>query len=70
VAAVAYNDTSAEEGEQHTIRSILDQDKTAAGVMCWLKVHYYEQASNMPLMKDILGFVATLGKLNDDNLSR
>jgi len=24
----------------------------------------------MPLMKDILGFVATLGKVNDDNLSR
>ncbi|GJN06563.1 hypothetical protein PR202_ga24303 [Eleusine coracana subsp. coracana] len=26
--------------------------------------------SKMPLMKDILGFVATLGKVNDDNLSR
>ncbi|OEL35052.1 Protein DEFECTIVE IN MERISTEM SILENCING 3 [Dichanthelium oligosanthes] len=70
VAAVANNDTSAQEAEQRTIRSILDQDKTAAGIICQLKVHHYELASRMPLMKDILGFVATLGKVNDDNLSR
>ncbi|KAK3163201.1 hypothetical protein QOZ80_1AG0000490 [Eleusine coracana subsp. coracana] len=70
VAAVANNDTSAQEGEQLTIQSILDHDKTAAGIMCQLKVRHYLLASKMPLMKDILGFVATLGKVNDDNLSR
>ncbi|PUZ58857.1 hypothetical protein GQ55_5G541300 [Panicum hallii var. hallii] len=70
VAAVATNDTSTEEAEQRTIRSILDQDKTAAALVCQLKVRYHERTSNMPLMKDILGFVATLGKVNDDHLSR
>jgi len=69
-AAVATNDTSTEEAEQRTIRSILDQDKTAAAIVCQLKVRYHERTSHMPLMKDILGFVATLGKVNDDNLSR
>jgi len=70
MAAVANNDTSAQEAEQRTIRSILNQDKTAAGIICQLKVRHHELASKMPLMKDILGFVATLGKVNNDNLSR
>ncbi|XP_062232021.1 protein DEFECTIVE IN MERISTEM SILENCING 3-like [Phragmites australis] len=70
VAAVANNDTSAQEAEQRTIRSVLNLDKTAAGIICQLKVRHYQLASKMPLMKDILGFVATLGKVNDDNLSR
>ncbi|KAK3155150.1 hypothetical protein QOZ80_2BG0199510 [Eleusine coracana subsp. coracana] len=70
VAAVANNDTSAQESEQLTIQSILDKDKTAAGIICQLKIRHYLLASKMPLMKDILGFVATLGKVNDDNLSR
>lgn len=42
VAAVVNNDTSAQEDEQHTIRSILDQGKTTT----------------------------TIGKVNNDNLSR
>nr|CAB3475627.1 unnamed protein product [Digitaria exilis] len=70
VAAVANNDTSAQEDEQRTIKSILDQDNTAAAIICQMKVRYHERTSNMALMKDILGFVATLGKVNDDNLSR
>ncbi|TVU42723.1 hypothetical protein EJB05_09144, partial [Eragrostis curvula] len=70
VVAVANNDTSSLESERRTIRGILDQDKTAAGIICLLKVHQYEEASKMPLMNNILGFVATLGKVNDDNLSR
>lgn len=70
VAAFANNDTSAQEDEQRTIESILDQDNTAAAIICQMKVRYHERTSNMALMKDILGFVATLGKVNDDNLSR
>ncbi|WVZ72956.1 hypothetical protein U9M48_021336 [Paspalum notatum var. saurae] len=70
MAAVVNNDTSAQEAEQRTIQSILDQDKTVAAVICQLKVRHYERASKTPVMKDILGFVATLGKVNDDNLSR
>lgn len=63
------NDTSAQEAEERTVRSILDQDRTAAAIICQLKLRS-ELASKMPLMKDILGFVATLGKVNNDNLSR
>ncbi|RCV23423.1 hypothetical protein SETIT_5G005100v2 [Setaria italica] len=69
VAAVMNNDTSAQEAEERTVRSILDQDRTAAAIICQLKLRS-ELASKMPLMKDILGFVATLGKVNNDNLSR
>ncbi|KAL6627114.1 hypothetical protein ACP70R_030840 [Stipagrostis hirtigluma subsp. patula] len=71
VAAVANNDTSAQEAEQRTIRSIIKQDKkTVASFLCQLKYDNYELAAKVPLTKDILGFVATLGKVNDDNLSR
>ncbi|TVU23047.1 hypothetical protein EJB05_32777 [Eragrostis curvula] len=68
-AASANNDTS-QEAEGRTIQSILDLDKTAAGIICQLKVDHHETASKMPLVKNILGIVATLGKVNDDNLSR
>jgi hypothetical protein len=70
VAAAANNNTSSQEGEQRTLQSILHQDKTATGILCQLKFRHYQLASKMPLMKDILGFVATLGQLNDDNFSR
>ncbi|KAF0917550.1 hypothetical protein E2562_020927 [Oryza meyeriana var. granulata] len=70
MAAIANNDTSVEEAEQRTIQSILNQDETAAGIICQLKVRHYQHASKLPLMKDVLGIVATLGKVNDDNLSR
>ncbi|CAO2194357.1 unnamed protein product [Urochloa humidicola] len=69
-AAVANIDTSAQEAEQRTIQGVLDQEKTAAAIICQMKVRYHESASKMPLMKNILGVVATLGKVNDDNLSR
>lgn len=70
MAAIANNDTSVEEAEQRTIQSILKQDETAAGIICQLKIRHYQHASKLPLMKDVLGVVATLGKINNDNLSR
>ncbi|KAL5221125.1 hypothetical protein ABZP36_025838 [Zizania latifolia] len=70
MAPITNNDTSVEEAEQRTIQSILNQDKTAAGIICQLKVRHYQQVSKMSLMKDVLGIVASLGKVNDDNLSR
>ncbi|XP_058100472.1 protein DEFECTIVE IN MERISTEM SILENCING 3-like isoform X2 [Magnolia sinica] len=56
--------------EQNTIEQILRQEKTAAGILCQLKTRHGAQASNLPLTKDVLGIVATLGKVNDDNHSR
>ncbi|KAG8045462.1 hypothetical protein GUJ93_ZPchr0008g12260 [Zizania palustris] len=70
MAPITNNDTSVEEAEQRSIQSILNQDKTAAGIICQLKVRHYQQVSKMSLMKDVLGIVASMGKVNDDNLSR
>ncbi|XP_068666639.1 protein DEFECTIVE IN MERISTEM SILENCING 3-like [Aristolochia californica] len=54
--------------EQQTTEQILKQ-KTVASIVCQLKVRYGPQASQMPLMKNVLGIVAMLGKVSDDNLS-
>ncbi|KAI5671288.1 hypothetical protein M9H77_11652 [Catharanthus roseus] len=56
--------------EEETIKNILRHANSAAGILCQLKTHHQVQASNIPWMKDVLGVVATLGKLLDDNLSR
>ncbi|KAK1277028.1 hypothetical protein QJS04_geneDACA019614 [Acorus gramineus] len=56
--------------EQQTVEQILQQDQTAAGLFFQLKLRHEAQASNLPFTKDVLGVVALLGKVNDDNLSR
>uniref|UniRef100_A0A1D1YP43 Protein DEFECTIVE IN MERISTEM SILENCING 3 n=1 Tax=Anthurium amnicola TaxID=1678845 RepID=A0A1D1YP43_9ARAE len=56
--------------EQQTIEHILMQDKTAAAIVCSMKIHHALQASKLLLIKDVLGVVATLGKVKDDNTSR
>ncbi|KAK1302475.1 hypothetical protein QJS10_CPB12g00829 [Acorus calamus] len=55
---------------KQTIEQILLQDQTAAGVFFQPKLRHEAQASNLPFTKDVLGVVALLGKVNDDNLSR
>ncbi|KAK9147249.1 hypothetical protein Scep_006006 [Stephania cephalantha] len=65
------NDSNKEfQNEEKTIEQILQQEKSAAGVVCQLRSHHGTQAPHLPLMKEVLGTVATLGKVNDDNLSR
>lgn len=64
------NDVSAIQSEQQTTGKILQQEKTAAGILCQMKIHHGLLASKLQLTKDVLGIVATLGKVNDDNLSR
>ncbi|XP_010267598.1 PREDICTED: protein DEFECTIVE IN MERISTEM SILENCING 3 isoform X2 [Nelumbo nucifera] len=56
--------------EEDTIEQILRQEKSAAGILCQLKMRHGTQASYLPLTKDVLGIVATLGKVDNDNLSR
>ena len=65
MAVIANNDTSAEEAKLRIIESIHNQDKTAASLVCQLRNY-----GTTSMMKDVLGVVATLGKVNDDNLSR
>ncbi|XP_042984093.1 protein DEFECTIVE IN MERISTEM SILENCING 3-like isoform X5 [Carya illinoinensis] len=56
--------------EEQTTEQILRHEKSAAGILCQLKTRHGTQASHLPLTKDVLGIVATLGTLDDDNLSR
>ncbi|KAF5771445.1 hypothetical protein HanRHA438_Chr14g0682641 [Helianthus annuus] len=51
---------------QATLEQIMQHQKSAASIVCQLKYNADPNSS----INDLLGVVATLGKLNDDNLSR
>eukprot|EP00258_Populus_trichocarpa_P010591 XP_002318428.3 protein DEFECTIVE IN MERISTEM SILENCING 3 isoform X1 [Populus trichocarpa] len=61
---------SSNPSEEETTKQILRHEKSAAGILCQLKMHHDTQTSHLSLTKDVLGVVATLGKVDDDNLSR
>lgn len=63
-------DHSHVESEEETVENIIKQEKSAAGILCVLKTRHGNQTSHLSLTKDVLGIVATLGKVDDDNLSR
>ncbi|XP_017238243.1 protein DEFECTIVE IN MERISTEM SILENCING 3 [Daucus carota subsp. sativus] len=48
----------------------LVEEKSAAGLICQLKARHDIPVSHSPPVKDVLGIVATLGYLDDENLSR
>lgn len=52
--------------EDATLKSILKHEKSAAAILYQLKRHRKQPAD----IKDVIGVVATLGKVNDANLSR
>uniref|UniRef100_A0A803L2J8 Protein DEFECTIVE IN MERISTEM SILENCING 3 n=1 Tax=Chenopodium quinoa TaxID=63459 RepID=A0A803L2J8_CHEQI len=62
--------TSHVQNEEETIKQILKHENSAAGIYCQLKNHHDSQTSNLSLCEDVLGIVASLGKVDDDNLSR
>ncbi|KAL8463540.1 hypothetical protein ACS0TY_034265 [Phlomoides rotata] len=63
------NDDSAHlESKEKTIQHILKYQKSAAALLC--KMTSEAQASDHFLIKDVVGIVATLGKVDDANLSR
>lgn len=55
---------------EETTEQILRHEKSAAGLFCQLRTGYITQAAHLTLTKDVLGIVAALGKVDDDNLSR
>lgn len=57
------------QSEEEIHEQILQHEKSAAGILCQLKARHGTQASHLTLTKDLLGIVATLGKVDDDNLS-
>lgn len=56
--------------EQNTIEQIVLQEKTAASIVTQLKLRNESVAVNSLINKGVLGIVATLAKVHDDNLSR
>ncbi|XP_022723430.1 protein DEFECTIVE IN MERISTEM SILENCING 3-like isoform X2 [Durio zibethinus] len=58
------------QSEEETTEQILRHEKSAAGILCQLKTRHGTQASHLTLTKDVLGPVAALGKVDDENLSR
>ncbi|TKY74088.1 DEFECTIVE IN MERISTEM SILENCING 3 [Spatholobus suberectus] len=56
--------------DEEVNKQILQHEKSAAGILCQLKICHGAQASHLTLTKDVVGIVATLGKVEDDNLSR
>ncbi|KAI3458002.1 hypothetical protein Pfo_014665 [Paulownia fortunei] len=58
------------ESEEETIQHILKYEKSAAALLCKMKCIPEAQVSDHSLTKDVLGVVATLGKVDNANLSR
>ncbi|XP_023533710.1 protein DEFECTIVE IN MERISTEM SILENCING 3-like isoform X3 [Cucurbita pepo subsp. pepo] len=68
---VAENEVhSHPQSEEETMEQIMRQEKSAAGIICRLNTHHGIQAYNITLTKDVLGIVARLGKVDDDNFGR
>ncbi|KAG8634322.1 hypothetical protein MANES_17G027400v8 [Manihot esculenta] len=61
---------SSNQSEEETLEQILRREKSAAGILCQLRLRHGTDASHLSLTKDVLGVVATLGRVDDDNLSR
>lgn len=56
--------------EAETIENILKHEESAAAIMCRMKSEAEALSMDHSLTKDVNGIVATLGKVDDDNLSR
>ncbi|XP_062091386.1 protein DEFECTIVE IN MERISTEM SILENCING 3-like isoform X2 [Humulus lupulus] len=56
--------------EEETRENILKIENSAAGLLCWLNSHHATQGLDLGFTKDVLGIVATLARVEDDNLSR
>ncbi|XVE58364.1 hypothetical protein DITRI_Ditri04bG0163900 [Diplodiscus trichospermus] len=58
------------QSEEETAEQICQHEKSAAAILCHLKTRQGTQAINLTLTNDVLGAVATLGNVDDENLSR
>ncbi|XP_065878553.1 protein DEFECTIVE IN MERISTEM SILENCING 3-like isoform X2 [Euphorbia lathyris] len=61
---------SSNQSEAETVKQILQHETSAAGILCQLTTRYGTYAPQLAFAKDVVGIVATLGKVDDDNLSR
>ncbi|WCJ28883.1 defective in meristem silencing 3 [Euphorbia peplus] len=58
------------QSEAETAQQILQHETSAAAILCQLTTRHGTHAPQLTFAKDVLGIVATLGKVDDDNLSR
>ncbi|KAK9120889.1 hypothetical protein Syun_018506 [Stephania yunnanensis] len=68
-ARVEYGNLDGSQSEEKTIAQISQIENSVARVVCELKNGHTDQVSNPSLINNVLGVVATLGKVEDDNLS-
>ncbi|KAK7410719.1 hypothetical protein VNO78_01732 [Psophocarpus tetragonolobus] len=69
-ATIGDMDNAHTTNDEEVNKHILQHEKSAAGILCQLKIRHGAQAFHLTLTKDVVGIVATLGKVEDDNLSR
>ncbi|CAN1227947.1 Protein DEFECTIVE IN MERISTEM SILENCING 3 [Linum grandiflorum] len=67
---IGHEERTPNQSEEETIKQILQHESSAAGILWQLRVNQTSSGSYMTLMKDVVGIVATLGRVDDDNLSR
>ncbi|KAL1565510.1 protein DEFECTIVE IN MERISTEM SILENCING 3-like [Salvia divinorum] len=63
-------DPSLVKSEEETIENILKHENSGAAIVYRMKIQAEALSSDHSLTKDVIGIVATLGKLEDNNLSR
>ncbi|KAJ0253756.1 Protein DEFECTIVE IN MERISTEM SILENCING 3 [Hirschfeldia incana] len=59
-----------EEEEEDINEQILRHVNSAAGVLSYVQSHHYSQASQLDMTNGVVGVVAKLGKVSDQNLSQ
>lgn len=64
------NGNGAYHNEEETVRQILKKENSAAGIFCWLKSNTLTWASDLVFTKDVVGIVASLARVDSDDLSR
>ncbi|GAA0150594.1 viral or transposable element protein [Lithospermum erythrorhizon] len=62
-------DYSHDRSEDEVVEHVLKHEKSAAAIFHQLLAHHGTQVSSLPVTKDVLGTVATLCRVDDDNLS-
>ncbi|CAI0541493.1 unnamed protein product, partial [Linum tenue] len=62
------NEERTSQSEEETIKQILQYGPSAASIWCQLRANHTSYASYPTLTKDVIGIVATLGRVDDDNL--
>ncbi|KAE9591643.1 hypothetical protein Lalb_Chr20g0120921 [Lupinus albus] len=67
-AITSHNGNGTVHTEEDTVEQILKTENSAASIFCWLKAN--NQTASLAFAKDAVGVVATLARVESDELSR